>query len=51
MTYTLKPEYVGTILEIIRYETLNITFDTNIVDPSEYEHYYNIGFDWVFDVA
>jgi hypothetical protein len=51
MTYTLKPECVGEILEIIRYETLNVKFDTNIVDPIEYEYYYNIGFDWAFDVT
>ena len=51
MTYTLKPEYIGEILEIIRYETLNIKFDTNAVDPSEYEYFYNTGFDWAFDVT
>jgi hypothetical protein len=51
MTFTLKPEYIGCILEIIRYETLNIKFDANIVDPIEYEHYYNLGFDWAFDVT
>lgn len=51
MTYTLKPECVGEILEIIRYETLNVKFDTNIVDPIEYEYYYSLGFDWAFDVT
>jgi hypothetical protein len=47
--YTLKPEYIGQVLEIIRYETLNIKFDTNIVDTSEYETYYNLGFQWAFE--
>ena len=51
MAVALKPEYIGQVLEIIRYESLNITFDTNIVDPSEYEYYYNVGFDWAFDVS
>jgi hypothetical protein len=51
MTYTLKPEYVGDVLEIIRYEVLDIKFDTNTVDPSEYERYYNQGFEWAFDVS
>jgi hypothetical protein len=50
MILTLKPEYVGSVLEIIRYETQNIKFDTNIVSPDEYPYYYEIGFDWVFDV-
>lgn len=46
--YILKEEYVGTILEIIR-EEMKIVFDTNIVPESEYEVFYNIGFDWAFD--
>lgn len=45
----LKPEYVGEILEIIRYETQNIKFDTNTTDPSEYPYYYEHGFDWAFE--
>jgi hypothetical protein len=49
MVLTLKPEYAGSVLEIIRYETLNIAFDTNTVDSSEYEYYYNVGFNWAFD--
>lgn len=51
MTLTIKPEYVGEVFEIIRYETLDIKFDTNTVDPNDYERYYNQGFEWVFDVT
>ncbi len=50
MILTLKPEYVGSVLEIIRYETLNIKFDTNEVAPDQYLYYYEVGFDWAFDV-
>jgi len=46
--YILKPEYVGTIMEIIR-EEMKIVFDTNIEPEDKYEYYYNIGFDWAFD--
>lgn len=51
MTLTLKPEYQGEILEIIRYETANQKFDTNEVTPDQYEYYYHLGFDWAFDVS
>lgn len=46
--YILKPEYVGTIMEIIR-EEMKIVFDTTIEPQEKYEYYYNIGFDWAFD--
>jgi hypothetical protein len=46
--YTLKPEYVGTIMEIIRDE-MRIVFDTNIEPEDTYPYYYEIGFDWAFD--
>ena len=51
MTYTIKPEYVGEIFELIREGVLVCIFDTNTTDPSEYEHFYNIGFDWVFNIS
>jgi hypothetical protein len=50
MTYTIKPEYMGTILEICSYKYENKIFDTNTVDPSQYEKYYNEGFDWAFEL-
>jgi hypothetical protein len=50
MILTLKPEYVGDILEIIRYEKQNVKFDTNVISSEEYQYYYDIGFDWAFDV-
>lgn len=51
MNYSIKQEYVGYILEIHSYKYSNKIFDTNIIDPSEYETYYNKGFDWVFDIT
>ena len=51
MTYTIKQEYMGTILEIQSYRYENKIFDTNVVDPSEYEKYFNEGFDWAFDIT
>jgi hypothetical protein len=47
--YTLKPAYVGTIMEIIRDE-MKIVFDTNIEPEDRYEYFYNVGFDWAFDI-
>lgn len=46
--YILKPEYEGTIMEIIRDE-MKIVFDTNIEGPETYEYYYNMGFQWAFE--
>lgn len=51
MTLTIKPEYIGEVLEIIRYEILNQKLDTNEITPDQYQHYYDLGFDWVFDVS
>lgn len=51
MTYTIKQENMGTILRIQSYRYDNKIFDTNLVDPSEYEKYFNEGFDWAFDVT
>lgn len=50
MTLTIKPEYVGEVIEIIR-NSMNIVLDTNLVLPEDYTHYYDNGFDWVFDVS
>lgn len=50
MTLTIKAEFVGEILEILR-DDIRLVFNTNTVDPSEYQYYYNTGFSWVFDVA
>ena len=50
MNYTLKPELIDELLEIIR-EGSPIIFDTKVVSPSEYEFYYNSGFQWAFDVT
>ncbi len=46
--YILKPEYVGTIMEIIR-EEIHIVFDTNIEPEDRYEYFYNMGFVWAFE--
>jgi|688.fasta_scaffold2348117_2 hypothetical protein len=50
MTLTIKAEFVGEILEILRGD-IRLVFDTNTVDPSEYQYYYDTGFDWAFDIA
>jgi hypothetical protein len=47
--YILKTEYVVTIMEIIR-EEMKIVFDTTIEPQEKYEYFYNIGFDWAFDI-
>ena len=46
--YILKEEYVGTIIEILRNESV-IVFDTNIEPESKYEYFYESGFEWCFD--
>lgn len=46
--YILKPDYVGTIMEILMDE-MRIVFDTNIETEDRYEYFYNIGFDWAFE--
>lgn len=46
--YTLKEEYVGTIMEIIRDE-MRIVFNATIEPESRYEYFYNHGFNWAFD--
>ena len=51
MTYTIKTEYLGDVFQLIREGLLVCTFDTNNADPSTYEYFYNIGFEWVFDVS
>lgn len=45
---TIKPEYQGEIMERLN-DDFYIMFDTNTADPSEYEYYYNNGFDFAFD--
>lgn len=51
MKYTLKQEYVGSILEIHSYKYSHKIFDTNIIDASEYKTYCDKGFNWVFDIT
>ena len=51
MTYTIKTEYLGEVFQLIREGNLVCTFDTSTADPSTYEYFYNIGFDWVFDIS
>jgi hypothetical protein len=46
--YILKPEYVGTIMEIIRDE-MRIVFDTTIESEDKYPYFYEIGFNWAFE--
>jgi hypothetical protein len=46
--YILKPEYEGTIMEIIRDE-MKIVFDTTLEPSSTYPHFYDMGFTWCFD--
>lgn len=46
--YTLKEEYVGTIMEILRDET-RIVFDTTIEPDWTYPYFYEVGFDWAFN--
>ena len=45
---TLKPEYVGEVMEIMR-DDIHKVFDTNVEGPETYEYFYEIGFDWAFD--
>ena len=47
----LKPEYENCVLEYIRYEIVNIIFNTGIVPPEDYLYYYNSGFDWAFELT
>lgn len=46
--YILKPEYEGTIMEILTDET-RIVFDTTIEPSSRYPYFYEVGFTWCFD--
>jgi len=45
---TLKQEYIGTVLEIMRDDRYE-KFDTNIEPQERYQYFYEVGFDFAFD--
>ena len=47
LNYSLKDEYVGSVMEILKDE-LRIVFDTNIEPVERYEHFDRCGFNWCF---